>query len=52
MAKSFFKVLSMLKNENVLGGCHGRDSIVVVFMTTNVVSSNPAQARGTRYNTM
>ena len=44
-------------------GCHGRDRMVVGFpttcaisesvpITTNVVSSNPAQARCTQYNIM
>jgi len=42
-------------------GCHGRDRMVVGFTTTymqsvpiitNVVSSNPAQTRCTRYNIM
>ena len=33
-------------------GCRGRDHMVVEFNTTSVVSSNPAQARCTRYNIM
>ena len=43
-----------------MGGRHGRDRMVVGFITsmqsvpiaTNIVSSNPTQARCTQYNIM
>jgi hypothetical protein len=37
---------------NHLSFCCGRDRMIVVFITTNVVGLNPAQARCTQYNIM
>jgi len=53
-------ILHRFKKSNCTGGRRGRDRMVVgitttyviELITTSVVSSNPAQARCTRYNIM